>query len=100
MDFSDLSRSLGAQLLSFGKSEEEAGFSSVSVDSRTVREGSLFVALPGANCDGHSFVEAAFKNGACAALVEHNKIETFNLSDIAKSLGRTLIVVDNPLEGL
>jgi UDP-N-acetylmuramoyl-tripeptide--D-alanyl-D-alanine ligase len=100
MDFSDLSRSLGAQLLSFGKSEEEAGFSSVSVDSRTVREGAIFVALPGSNCDGHSFVEAAFKNGASAALVERKKLEIFKLSDIAKSIGKTLIVVDDSLKGL
>jgi len=100
MDFSGLSRSLGAQLLSFGKSPENAGFSSVTVDSRTVREGSLFTALPGSNCDGHSFVEAAFKNGACAALVERRKLETYKLSEIAKSLGKTLIVVDNSLEGL
>jgi len=100
MDFSRLSRSLGAQFLSFGKSQGNAGFSSVTIDSRSAREGSLFVALPGSNCDGHSFVEAAFKNGAAAAMVERQKLETFNLSDIAKSLGKTLIVVDNSLEGL
>ncbi|MDR2575336.1 MAG: UDP-N-acetylmuramoyl-tripeptide--D-alanyl-D-alanine ligase [Treponema sp.] len=100
MDFSSLSQSLGARLLSFGNSQSGAGFSSVTVDSRTAREGSLFAALPGSNCDGHSFVEAAFKNGACAALVEHNKIETFYLDKIAKSLGKALVIVDNSLEGL
>jgi UDP-N-acetylmuramoyl-tripeptide--D-alanyl-D-alanine ligase len=100
MDFSSLSQSLGARLLSFGNFQSEAGFSSVTVDSRTAREGSLFVALPGSNCDGHSFAEAAFKNGACAALVECDKIETHNLEKIAKSLGKTLVIVDNALEGL
>jgi UDP-N-acetylmuramoyl-tripeptide--D-alanyl-D-alanine ligase len=100
MDFSWLSQSLGAQLLSFGKSERNSGFSSVTVDSRTAGEGSLFAALPGSNCDGHSFVEAAFKNGACAALVERDKIEIFNLDKIAQSLGGTLVVVDNSLRGL
>jgi UDP-N-acetylmuramoyl-tripeptide--D-alanyl-D-alanine ligase len=100
MGFSELSRSLGAQLLSFGKSGANVGFSSVSIDSRSVREGALFAALPGLNCDGHSFVEAAFKNGAAAALVERQKLETYKLSDIAKSLGKTLIVVDNSLMGL
>jgi UDP-N-acetylmuramoyl-tripeptide--D-alanyl-D-alanine ligase len=100
MDFSSLSQSLGARQLSFGNSQSEAGFSSVTVDSRTAREGSLFVALPGANCDGHSFAEAAFKNGACAALVEHGKVETFSLEKIAKSLGKTLVIVDDPLRGL
>jgi UDP-N-acetylmuramoyl-tripeptide--D-alanyl-D-alanine ligase len=99
MDFSGLSRSLGAELISFGKPGMEAGFSSVSVDSRTVSEGSLFVALPGSKCDGHSFVEAAFKNGAAAALVERKKLEHFKLSDIAKSLGKILLVVNDSLKG-
>jgi len=100
MDFSSLSRSLGARLLSFGNSQSGAGFSSVTADSRTAREGSLFVALPGSNCDGHSFAEAAFKNGACAALVERQKFETFNLGKTAEALGKTLVIVDNSLEGL
>jgi UDP-N-acetylmuramoyl-tripeptide--D-alanyl-D-alanine ligase len=100
MGFKELSRSLGAELLSFGKTQGEAGFSSVTVDSRTAREGSLFAALPGSNCDGHSFAEAAFKKGASAALVERRKLEAFKLSDIAKALGKTLIVVGNSLEGL
>jgi len=100
MEFTGLSRSLGAQLLSFGKPKREAGFSSVTVDSRTAREGSLFVALPGSNCDGHSFVEAAFRNGASAAIVERQKLETYKLSDIAESMEKTLIIVDNSLEGL
>jgi UDP-N-acetylmuramoyl-tripeptide--D-alanyl-D-alanine ligase len=100
MEFAGLSRSLGAQLLSFGKPESAIGFSSVTIDSRTAREGSLFVALPGANCDGHSFVEAAFKNGASAALVERQKLETFRLSEIAGSLGKTLIIVEDSLDGL
>jgi UDP-N-acetylmuramoyl-tripeptide--D-alanyl-D-alanine ligase len=100
MDFSGLCRSVGAQLLSFGKSQTDAGFTSVTIDSRIVGEGSLFVALPGSKCDGHSFVESAFKNGAAAALVERQKLEPYKLSDIAKSLGKTLIVVDNSLEGL
>jgi UDP-N-acetylmuramoyl-tripeptide--D-alanyl-D-alanine ligase len=45
-------------------------------------------------------VEAAFKNGAVAALVERKKLETFKLSDIAKSMGKTLIVVNDSLKGL
>lgn len=41
----------------------------VSVDSRQVRPGGLFVALPGAHVDGHDFVPAALAAGALAALV-------------------------------
>ncbi|MEI6557261.1 MAG: UDP-N-acetylmuramoylalanyl-D-glutamyl-2,6-diaminopimelate--D-alanyl-D-alanine ligase [Rhodospirillaceae bacterium] len=41
----------------------------VSIDSRTVVPGDLFVALRGPNFDGHGFVAAALAAGAAAALV-------------------------------
>ncbi|MEZ5648413.1 MAG: UDP-N-acetylmuramoyl-tripeptide--D-alanyl-D-alanine ligase [Alphaproteobacteria bacterium] len=44
----------------------------VSIDSRTVMPGDLFVALKGPRFDGHDFVEEAFKKGAVAAIVEEN----------------------------
>jgi UDP-N-acetylmuramoyl-tripeptide--D-alanyl-D-alanine ligase len=44
-------------------------FSGISVDSRTLSEGELFVALKGNRFDGHDFTDAAFSNGASAALV-------------------------------
>ena len=43
----------------------------VTNDSRSVRPGSLFVAVPGLHADGHVFVPAAAAAGAAAALVEH-----------------------------
>ena len=36
----------------------------ISTDSRTLKRGELFVALPGENFDGHDFVQAAAKAGA------------------------------------
>jgi UDP-N-acetylmuramoyl-tripeptide--D-alanyl-D-alanine ligase len=42
---------------------------SVSTDSRAVKAGGIFVALPGERTDGHRFVEAAFAAGAAAAIV-------------------------------
>ena len=42
----------------------------VTHDSRAVRDGSLFVAVPGIHVDGHDYVEAAAAAGAAAALVE------------------------------
>lgn len=41
----------------------------VSIDSRTVREGDLFVALRGERFDGHGFVRDALEKGAAAALI-------------------------------
>jgi len=41
----------------------------VSIDSRTVAAGDLFVALAGPSFDGHDFVADALKHGAAGALV-------------------------------
>jgi UDP-N-acetylmuramoyl-tripeptide--D-alanyl-D-alanine ligase len=45
-------------------------FESVSIDSRTLELGALFVALRGPTFDGHEFVAAAAQRGASGALVE------------------------------
>jgi UDP-N-acetylmuramoyl-tripeptide--D-alanyl-D-alanine ligase len=47
----------------------EPALSSVVTDSREAQPGSLFVALPGAQVDGHDFVRDAFNRGAIGALV-------------------------------
>jgi UDP-N-acetylmuramoyl-tripeptide--D-alanyl-D-alanine ligase len=41
----------------------------VSIDSRSVAPGDLFVAIQGPNFNGHDFVAAALRNGAAAAAV-------------------------------
>lgn len=60
----------------------------VSIDTRSLAPGELFVALKDVR-DGHEFVAAAFAAGASAALV--------NRADVA---GGPLLVVDDVLEGL
>ncbi len=45
--------------------------SGVSIDSRAVQFGDLFIALRGPNFDGHKFVVDAFARGASAAMVDH-----------------------------
>ncbi|MCC7275179.1 MAG: UDP-N-acetylmuramoylalanyl-D-glutamyl-2,6-diaminopimelate--D-alanyl-D-alanine ligase [Alphaproteobacteria bacterium] len=42
----------------------------VSIDSRTIAAGELFVALQGPSHDGHAYVAAALARGAAAALVD------------------------------
>ncbi len=41
----------------------------VSIDTRTLKPGEIFFALPGEKVDGHQFLDAAFDRGACAAVV-------------------------------
>ncbi len=47
-----------------------AAVSGISIDSRSVHPGDLFVALRGERFDGHDYVEAALAGGASGAVVE------------------------------
>ncbi len=47
----------------------DAAFTGVSIDSRSLRPGELFVALGGPNFDGHDFVQQAAARGAAGAVV-------------------------------
>ena len=53
-----------------GKNTLSWSATGVSIDTRTIQSGDLFVALK-ADRDGHDFVKSAFENGAVAALVDH-----------------------------
>lgn len=51
----------------------DAVFLGAVIDSRKCRPGQLFVALPGAQADGHDFVAAAAEAGAAGALVRERQ---------------------------
>ena len=61
----------------------------VSIDSRTLEPGDLFVALRGPNFDGHDYVAQALEKGAAAALVERRP------ADVAEDA--PLLMVDDSL---
>jgi UDP-N-acetylmuramoyl-tripeptide--D-alanyl-D-alanine ligase len=65
--------------------------SSVSIDSRDIAPGALFVAIRGDSFDGHDFVAAAHAKGATTALVSAGQ---------ADALSGPLIIVEDALEGL
>ncbi len=50
--------------------EARGSASGVSIDSRTLKPGDLFVAIKGEHADGHKFIEAAFEKGAAAAIAK------------------------------
>ncbi len=53
-------------LLTCGK---DAVISGLTCDSRRLKSGELFFALPGVNCDGHEYIAAALDAGAAALVV-------------------------------
>lgn len=46
--------------------EEKIVLTGISIDSRKVEKGNLYLAIPGTRVDGHDYIEAAVKNGAAA----------------------------------
>ena len=60
-----------AETATLGKASRDFEVSGLSIDTRTLKAGDLFVALKGDNRDGHDFVRAAFEAHAGAALVTH-----------------------------
>ncbi|HEX4027681.1 MAG TPA: UDP-N-acetylmuramoyl-tripeptide--D-alanyl-D-alanine ligase [Rhizomicrobium sp.] len=60
-----------AEAATLGQASQAFRVDGLSIDTRTLKEGDLFVALKGDNRDGHDFVRAAFDAKAGAALVSH-----------------------------
>jgi UDP-N-acetylmuramoyl-tripeptide--D-alanyl-D-alanine ligase len=69
--------------------------SGVSIDSRAIEAGDLFVAIRGPNTDGHLFVADALARGAAAAMVARDWAHS-----PAASANMKLIVVEDTLDGL
>ena len=88
---SDLWTSAQAALATGGKATSDWVANGVSIDTRTIQKGDLFVALSAAR-DGHEFVAQALEKGAAAALV----------SRIPDGMDETapLLIVSDVLAGL
>jgi len=72
-----------------------AGLAGVSIDSRTIQPGELFIAIHGPRHDGHGFVAAALAAGAVAGVVARERWPEYT----PEIQGR-LFVVDEPLAAL
>ena len=75
-----------------GKAPEAWSATGVSIDSRSVEAGDLFVALAGPNHDGHDYVQAAFDRAAAAAMVSRRPQ--------ARPEGAPFLLVVDTYEGL
>lgn len=67
--------------------------SGVSIDSRTVSPGDLFIALKGENFNGHSFLAEAFRKGEVCAVISEN-INTALLERMASENKAVVKVAD------
>jgi UDP-N-acetylmuramoyl-tripeptide--D-alanyl-D-alanine ligase len=77
-----------------GKFDQEQVATGYSIDSRTLNQGDLFIAIRGDRFDGRDFVDAALNKGAVAALLEEDKSKKIEADP------ERLMYVDDALRGL
>jgi UDP-N-acetylmuramoyl-tripeptide--D-alanyl-D-alanine ligase len=71
---------------------------SVSIDSRTVQKGEIFLAIVGNNFDGHDFVKQSIKKGAIGLIVSSKEsLKTLSQEELAKIF---IIHVEDTIEAL
>ena len=86
MRLSELARITAGELYGL-----DADFATVSIDTRTLKAGDLFIAIGGQRFDGHDFISRAAVSGACAAMVERkldSPIPQLVVADARMALGR------------
>ena len=62
----------GGQLVNFDLLTSDVFFEGVCTDTRSLEKGNLFIALRGANHDGHTFLEKAVAAGAAGLVIDIN----------------------------
>ncbi len=55
-----------------GEYSAEAQYTEVTIDSRTVKEGCMYIAIKGDRFDGHDFAVQASESGAACVMVSHD----------------------------
>ena len=64
----------------------------ISIDSRTIKKDSLFIAINGENFNGNDYVDEAIHKGACLAITDSKKYKT--------SKNKNIIYVNNSISAL
>ena len=74
-----------------GNSNGDWSVNGISIDSRTIEKGDLFIAIKGPNHDGHNYVEQALAKGAVGAVVGEDYVSGL---EITPDLSRFVSVAD------
>ena len=70
---------------------DDATFEHISIDTRTLQPGDLYIAIIGEHLDGHDFIKAAEEKKAGAMIVSkpvQTTLPTLRVEDTTKALGQ------------
>ncbi|QQR53928.1 UDP-N-acetylmuramoyl-tripeptide--D-alanyl-D-alanine ligase [bacterium] len=73
---------------------------SVSIDSRTLQVGDIFIPLNGKCVDGHMFLEDALKKGAAGIFIEQHKADILSAIDKALLKEKLIVIVPSTFDAL
>jgi len=79
-----------ADVLNCTPLQSDISFTGITMDSRQVRPGMLFAALPGRTVDGHDYIGQAMDRGAVAAVVSRrvpSDLPLLQVEDVQAALG-------------
>jgi UDP-N-acetylmuramoyl-tripeptide--D-alanyl-D-alanine ligase len=71
-----------------------------SIDSRTLKAGDIFIAIPGEQVDGHHFLKQAFQAGAAGCIISEANKDLIRALDSELLQGKLVIVVPDTLSAL
>ncbi|WP_428771144.1 UDP-N-acetylmuramoyl-tripeptide--D-alanyl-D-alanine ligase [Treponema sp. HNW] len=85
----------------FNEKTRDASFLSVCIDSRRALSGSLFIAVPGSQSDGHAFIKDAVDKGASLIMAMRSSVGEFGtLYEKLADRGIPVVLTDNTLNAL
>ncbi|MCD8038499.1 MAG: UDP-N-acetylmuramoyl-tripeptide--D-alanyl-D-alanine ligase [Lachnospiraceae bacterium] len=70
MTLKNIAEAVGGTLYMEAAASDAPEALGVTIDSRKVQKGFVFIAAPGARVDGHSFIDSAFEKGALGVVCE------------------------------
>ncbi len=80
------------------KGEANPQITGIAVDSRQVKEGFLFAAMPGTQMHGGAFIQYALRMGAVAVLTDAKGAAM--AADLMAQAGTAVVITDSPREAL
>jgi len=92
----ELARVTGGEILPSSAAGDQM-ITGISIDSRNIRPGNLFVAIPGETFDGHRFAGEAVANGARTAVITRDKREMADREMLSRA---AVVLVDDTRKAL
>ena len=89
MTLKEIATACGGKLIST-ENAEELTINDITIDSRTVKEGSLYIPIKGQRFDGHDFIDSVFENGAVCTLTENERTDLKHPQIVVESTAAAL----------